>query len=240
MKILEGKRLNVITAVIMSVLIVGVIAVCFAPSKAIHISGNNTYEPYYNGNRDGNKVALTFNVYEGASVVEKILTVLKDKSAKATFFVGGCWADENIDLVKKIISLGHEIGSHGYYHKDHKILSESENLAEMQMLHTLIERETGYKVTLFAPPSGSFSVTTLKVAENLGYKTIMWSKDTIDWRDKSSKTVYNRATRNVCGGDIILMHPKEHTLNALYDILEYYQKNGLVCATVSECLRKNG
>ncbi|MBQ9781594.1 MAG: polysaccharide deacetylase family protein [Clostridia bacterium] len=236
MKILDRKRLNVITAVIISILVIGVVAVCFAPSKIVHISGSNTYEPYYNGKRDTNKVALTFNVYEGSQIVESILNVLKDNNAKATFFVGGCWADENIELIKKIISFGHEIGSHGYYHKDHKLLSESENLAEMQMLHTLIEREIGYKITLFAPPSGSFSVTTLKVAENLGYKTIMWSKDTIDWRDKSSKTVYNRATRKVCGGDIILMHPKEHTLNALNDILEYYQNNGLVCVTVSECL----
>lgn len=236
MKILEGKRLNVITAIIISFLVVGVIAVCFTPSKIVHISGSNTYEPIYNGKRDENKVALTFNVYEGSKTVEGILSVLESNNAKATFFLGGCWADENIDLIKKIISLGHEIGSHGYYHKDHAKLSESENLAEMQMLHTLIERETGYKITLFAPPSGSFSVTTLKVAEKMGYKTIMWSKDTVDWRDKSVKTVYNRATRSVCGGDIILMHPKEHTLSALPSILEYYQKNGLVAVTVSECL----
>ena len=236
MKILEGKRLNIITTMIICILIIGVVAVCFAPSKIVHISGSNTYEPIYNGKRDGNKVAITFNVYEGEKIVSEILNVLKDKKAKATFFIGGCWADENLDLVRKIIEEGHEIGSHGYYHKDHAKLNESENLAELQMLHSLIEREIGYKITLFAPPSGSFSTSTLKVAENLGYKTIMWSKDTVDWRDKLSKTVYNRATRNVCAGDIILMHPKEHTLSALPKILEYYQTRGLTAVTVSECL----
>lgn len=236
MKILEGKRLNLITAIIIACLIIGVVAVCFTPTKIVHISGSNTYEPIYNGKRDGNGVALTFNVYEGSEVVSSILSVLKSNGATATFFLGGCWADENIDLIKRIIEEGHEIGSHGYFHKDHSKLTESENLAEMKMLHTLIERELGYKITLFAPPSGSFSVTTLKVAEKMGYKTIMWSKDTIDWRDKSAKTVYNRATRNVCAGDIVLMHPKEHTLSALPSILEYYYKNGLAPKTVSECL----
>ena len=236
MKILSEKKLNIITAIILCVLAIGVAIVCFAPSKVVYISGGKAYEPIYYGDRSRETVSLAFNVYEGGEIVEGILNELNKRGAKATFFIGGCWADENIDLIKKIISLGHEIGSHGYYHKDHAKLSESENLAEMQMLHTLIERETGYKITLFAPPSGSFSVTTLKVAEKMGYKTIMWSKDTVDWRDKSVKTVYNRATRSVCGGDIILMHPKEHTLSALPSILEYYQKNGLVAVTVSECL----
>ena len=156
--------------------------------------------------------------------------------AKATFFIGGCWADDNLDTVLRIIEDGHEVGSHGYFHKDHSKLSEDENRAEMSLLHNLIKRETGYEITLFAPPSGAFSIETLKVAENLGYKTVLWSKDTIDWRDKSQKLVYNRATRNVSGGDIILMHPKEHTLSALPDILEFYKEQGLTATTVSDCI----
>ena len=44
------------------------------------------------------------------------------------------------------------------------------------------------------------------------YKVILWSIDTIDWRDKSEKIVYKRATKNISGGDLVLMHPKEHTL----------------------------
>ena len=73
----------------------------------------------------------------------------------------------------------------------------------------------------------------------MGYKTIMWSKDTIDWRDKDIKTIINRATKDVCGGDMILMHPKKHTLEALPKILDYYEKGGLTAVTVSECI-ENG
>ena len=107
----------------------------------------------------------------------------------------------------------------------------------MELLHALIKKETGVEIKYFAPPSGAFSKTTLKVAESMGYKTILWSKDTIDWRDKNATTVYNRATKNVSGGDIILMHPKEHTLKALPDILDYYEKIGLRAVCISECIQ---
>ena len=233
---ISDKKLNIITVAIILILTLGVACVCFLPNKVALISGGKPYEPIYNGNRSQNTVAITFNLYENAEIVEGILKVLNQKNAKATFFLGGCWADDNIPLVIKILEQGHEIGSHGYFHKDHAKLSESENRAELSLLHDLIKRETGYDITLFAPPSGSFSVKTLKVAQNMGYKTIMWTKDTVDWRDKSSKTVYNRATKNISGGDIVLMHPKEHTLAALPDILDYYESQGLSVVTVSECI----
>ena len=89
---------------------------------------------------------------------------------------------------------------------------------------------------LFAPPSGSFSTTTLKAAEKLGYKTIMWTKDTIDWRDSDIETLFNRATKNLSAGDFILMHPKEHTAVVLNRILNYLNKIGLKAITVSDCL----
>lgn len=239
MKKLTEKKLNVITAIILTAIVSGVIAVCFIPDDVVVISGGESYSAIYNGNRSGNVVALTINVYEGADIVESIIDVLKENDAKATFFVGGCWADDNIETVREIIESGNELGSHGYFHRDHAKLSEAENRAEMKTLHQLIKRTTGEDIKLFAPPSGSFSVTTLKVAEKLGYKTIMWSKDTIDWRDKNPKTVYSRATKNISGGDIVLMHPKKHTLEALPDILRYYAEIGLKAGTITECLAEN-
>ena len=239
MKKLSNKWINAITATILLTLAIGTAAICFIPSDAKMISGGKSYAPIYNGDRNSKNVALTFNVYEGTEIVDGILKVLKEKNAKATFFVGGCWAEKNEDALKKIIAEGHELGSHGYFHKDHSKISEERNREEMEATHGLVEHLTGYKITLFAPPSGAYSVTTLKVAENLGYKTIMWSKDTIDWRDKNAKTVYNRATKNISGGDIVLMHPKEHTLKALPDVLDYYESKGLAAVTVSECIGKN-
>lgn len=234
---LNDRKLSVITAIILVFIICGIVAVCSIPGETVVINGGKGYAPIYNGDRSKNGVALSFNVYEGTEIVEGILDVLDEKNAKATFFIGGCWADDNIDTVKKILEKGHEIGSHGYFHKDHSKLTEEQNRAEMELLHALIKKETGVEIKYFAPPSGAFSKTTLKVAESMGYKTILWSKDTIDWRDKNATTVYNRATKNVSGGDIILMHPKEHTLKALPDIHDYYEKIGLRAVAISECIQ---
>ncbi|MGN0822502.1 MAG: polysaccharide deacetylase, partial [Candidatus Gallimonas sp.] len=65
-------------------------------------------------------------------------------------------------------------------------------------------------------------------------KTIMWSKDTVDWRDKDAAVCLRRATEGVKGGDLILMHPMAHTLQALPAILDYYRAQGLRAITVGE------
>ena len=95
-------------------------------------------------------------------------------------------------------------------------------------------------MTLFAPPSGAFSKTTLQVAEQLGYKTIMWSRDTIDWRDQNVDLIVKRATSNIDGGELILMHPTKCTDLALDTVLNYYKTNGFQICTVSENINNRG
>ena len=103
MKILSPKGLNVITAIILTILTAGVICVCFIPSKVVLISGGKTYAPIYGGDRTKNNVAIMINVYENSEIVEKMLDVFQEKGAKATFFIGGCWADDNVDVLIKIL-----------------------------------------------------------------------------------------------------------------------------------------
>ena len=76
----------------------------------------------------------------------------------------------------------------------------------------------------------------IEAAESMGLKTILWSKDTVDWRDKDEETTFLRATQNAEGGDLILMHPMEHTVKALPRILDDYAAHGLRAVTVSENL----
>jgi peptidoglycan/xylan/chitin deacetylase (PgdA/CDA1 family) len=93
-------------------------------------------------------------------------------------------------------------------------------------------------MSLFAPPSGAYNQATVEIAETLGMKTVLWSKDTIDWRDKDSALVYTRATKNVKGGDFVLMHPTPHTAEALPNVLQYYERCNLRAITVSENLQQ--
>ena len=71
-------------------------------------------------------------------------------------------------------------------------------------------------------------------------KTVLWSKDTIDWRDKNASVIYTRATKNIQKGDFVLMHPMSATADALEDILKYYEAKSLPVLTVSENLKGKG
>lgn len=188
------------------------------------------------GEADSNGVCLMFNVYENTPVVYEILQILSDEGAKATFFVGGCWADDNEKCLNAIKDAGHETGNHGYFHKDHAALSLKDNEAEIARCNQITEALTGVKPTLFAPPSGAYGKNTLIAAANLNMKVILWSKDTIDWRDHNASLIFRRATKNVTAGDFILMHPTKQTAAALKDVLTYYKNHSLRAVTVSENL----
>jgi peptidoglycan/xylan/chitin deacetylase (PgdA/CDA1 family) len=229
-----NRKITVVSNLILVCLFSVVLAVSFIPQKSIPIYGGNGVEAIYHGNRGRASVSLMFNVYENTQVVNGILDLLNEKGVKATFFVGGCWADDNGEMLNQLVQNGHEIANHGYFHKDHKKLSVEENTEEIRLTGAIVKALCGVETSLFAPPSGSFSQNTLYSASKLGYKVIMWSKDTIDWRDKDSNLVYKRATNNVTNGDLILMHPKEHTLKALPKILDYFEKIGLKQVKVSQ------
>ena len=222
-----------ITNLIIITLIIGMFFLAFTSNiKSVYKA--NSVNAIYSGNTQNNNVSLMINVYWGTEFIEPMLKVLKDENVKVTFFVGGCWVAQNSELLKKMYEDGHEIGNHGYYHKDHKYLSTERNQEEIYINHKLVKEILGIDMTLFAPSSGSYNNLTLEIANNLGYKTIMWSKDTIDWRDKDSNLAYTRATKNAKSGELILMHPTEHTLKALPDIIKYYKDNNFNLTTVSE------
>ena len=100
------------------VIVLAVSLVGYFNGNAAAVSYENT-NLYYGGKTENEEVGLMFNVYEGSENVMKILDILDSEQAKATFFIGGSWADDNVDCVREIFKRGHELGSHGYFHKDH-------------------------------------------------------------------------------------------------------------------------
>ena len=235
----KAKRYGLTSNLILGLLILSVAFACLYPINRNATVGALEDKIIRKGvSADG--VSLTFNVYSDTESVYKILTTLEKHDAKATFFIGGCWADDNVECLKKIVEKGHELGNHGYFHKDHSMLSQAENVKEISLCSRFVEKATGQEITLFAPPSGAYDENTLNAVATLKMKTILWSRDTIDWRDKNPALVYTRATKNISAGEFVLMHPTEHTASALDDILNYYESCSLRAITVSENLQDGG
>lgn len=218
-------------AIALVIAIVGGFAI-FAGLKVVPTSAVSGV--YYNGDTSSNKVTLMINVYWGTEYLDDMLATLAEKDVKTTFFIGGTWAVLNEDYLNKIYQAGHEIANHGYHHKDHDKLDEQGNLNEISTTHKIIKELLGVDMTLFAPPSGAYDKLTVSCAESLGYHTIMWTRDTIDWRDHDAEVIYQRAIKKAKGGDLILMHPTEATAQALPRIIDYFQSNNFTLSTVSD------
>ena len=170
------------------------------------IANNYTYttitttamSPIYVGNTTTNKACLMINVYWGNEYISPMLKILKDNNIKTTFFIGGTWANKYPELLKDIVDNGHEIGNHGFFHKDSDKLSMQGITEEIENNHKLIKALVGIDMNLFAPPSGAYNSTTMQACEKLGYKAILLTYDTIDWRDQDSSLIISRATKKNC------------------------------------------
>ena len=232
--IFRNVILNIAICVI---LLVVVIAGFVGNNKKVSSVSNSEYNgTIYAGDKSKKNVSLMINVYWGNEHLEKMIETLKNHGIKTTFFVGGSWALENQSLLKKIKEDGHEIASHGYSHKEHGKLDFNNNLIEIQKCHNVVKEILGIDMELFAPPGGSYNKNTIKAATNLGYKTIMWTRDTIDWRDKDVSLILSRAVTGLAGGDLILMHPTACTAEALDKIINQIESQGFKLSTVSETL----
>lgn len=191
----------------------------------------------YKGSETNNRVALMVNVYWGTEYLEEMLAVLEKHKAKATFFVGKTWVEENPELLKKMYLAGHQIGNHGSYHKEHGRLGFEQNKKEIDDCTLAVKKVLGIQMNLFAPPGGSYNKFTISAAESLGYETIMWTHDTIDWRDQNADLIKMRATSETVSGDLILMHPTKETAKAFEDIVLAINGKKLTLDTVSNTIK---
>lgn len=235
---MKTKHITIITNIIIVCMLTTLMMFTLSVKTQYAFSHENN-GVVYNGNRDGNKVCLMINVYWGNEYIDDILKTLERYNVKTTFFIGGSWANKYGDILEKIASYGHEIANHGYFHKDQDKLDYDANYQEIEMCHKIVKSTIGVDMNLFAPPSGAFNNSTLQASTALGYRTIMWSLDTIDWRDQNVDLIYSRATKKVKGGDLILAHPTQMTLKALPSILDYYASHDLVATTVSDVISVN-
>lgn len=228
------KALNKVNLVIV-LMLATLVGLSLSNAKTLNVQADNRV--VYNGNIENNNVSFMINVYQGNEYVKNIMDILDIYNVKTTFFVGGSWAVKNLDLVKEIYSRGHELANHGFYHKDQDTLDFDANIQEIKLCHAVISENLGIEMNLFAPPSGAYNINTVDAATSLNYTTIMWTHDTIDWRDQDADLIFNRATKDLSNGDLILMHPTKKTAEALTNIISTAINNGFNPTTVTNCLK---
>lgn len=200
--------------------------------RAVPPPSRRHVEPVYRGSSDRPWAALAVNVDWGEEVLPAMLEKLQRHGVKATFFLTGRWAQQFPDLARRIAEEGHEIGNHGVDHYHPAELTNEELDWLVRENARLLERLTGKRTVLFAPPYGEVDGRIARVAAGAGHYTVMWSVDTIDWQRPPSDQILERVARRAGPGAIILMHPTEPTVEALPDVIDLLRRRNLTLVPV--------
>lgn len=191
--------------------------------------------PVYKGNPKKPMVSIMINVAWGNEFLPPILETLRKENVHATFFFDGSWLKKNTEMAKTIQMEGHELSNHAYSHKDMRTISRSKTVEEISKTEDLLKL-LGVKNTLFAPPSGYFNQETIQVASEFKLQTVLWTFDTIDWKNPGASRIIERLSANVEPGTLILMHPTVSSRDALPSMIRLIKKKGYTLGTVSELL----
>lgn len=193
-------------------------------------------QPIYKGNPKKPMASLMINVAWGNEYLPSILDTLRKENVHATFFLDGSWLKKNVEMAKKIQSEGHELSNHAYSHKDMRSITRSKATQEISKTEDLLKQQLGVKNTLFAPPSGYFKQETIQVASEFKLQTVLWTFDTLDWKNPGADRILGRLSTNVEPGTLILMHPTISSKEALPGMIRIIKNKGLTMGTVSELL----
>lgn len=195
---------------------------------------------FSHGERTGKRIALSFDDGPHPSFTPKILSLLDKYGIKATFFMIGCNVRSYPAVAKQVAMKGHEIGNHTYTHPHMKALSLEGLMGEVRRTEDVLRENGIQKPRLFRPPEGFRSGEQVRLLEDAGYQTIIWSLDTRDWAGKRAEDIISVVLNDVQGGDVLLFHDytsrSNTTITALEQLIPRLLKDGYEFVTVSELM----
>lgn len=198
------------------------------------------YNAAYLGDTTEKVLYLTFDAGYENGCTEKILDTLKNHNVKAAFFLVGNYIERNADLVRRMTEEGHTVGNHTMHHYDMSKLSDKAAFTkELTDLETLYRETTGKELPKFyRPPQGIYSEENLKMAQELGYKTVFWSLAYVDWKNDaqpSREEAMSKLIPRTHPGAVVLLHSTSQTNAAILDeLLTKWEAMGYRFETVEE------
>ncbi|HZG86960.1 polysaccharide deacetylase family sporulation protein PdaB [Paenibacillus sp.] len=194
----------------------------------------------YNVDTDRKVLALTFDISWGDTRAEPIIETLQQKGVKkATFFLSAPWSEAHPEIVKKIQDAGYEIGSHGHKHDNYSQMSDEEIRKQLRTAHQILTKVTGQPPKLLRLPNGDFDKRVLRIADEMGYKTIQWDTDSKDWTNPGVERIISTVVSRAHPGDIVLLHASDsakQTGEALPAIIDELRAKGYSFASVTELI----
>ncbi len=215
---------------------------CLPQVLSVSSSVNGRELPIYCVQTDKPQIALTFDAAWGNEDTAKILSILEKNQVPVTFFMTGGWVDAYPDDVKAILAAGHDLGNHSENHKNMSQLSTDEMRSELTAVHDKVKALTGYDMFLFRPPYGDYSNEVIQTAASLGYYSIQWDVDSLDWKDYGVASIIDTVTNHahLGNGSIILCHNgAKYTADALEELIATLRGKGYEFVRVSDLILRD-
>jgi peptidoglycan-N-acetylmuramic acid deacetylase len=200
---------------------------------------NGIYLDKYSSQEGIKKIYLTFDAgYENGNI-EKILDVMKSEDVKGAFFILENLINKNPQLVKRMRDEGHLICNHTTRHADLTKMTEEEILYDLSKLESRYRSLTGAEMEkIFRFPEGRYSISTLKLLSDNGYKSVFWSMAYDDWdnsRQMNTDIAKKKLLSTTHEGAILLLHPTSSTnAQILGDLIKEWKSQGYSFGSLKE------
>lgn len=186
------------------------------------------------------KIAITFDDGPNPDYTPKVLQLLSDYNAKASFFCIGKHVKKYPELLRQIHAEGHDIGNHSYTHSTTIDFKSTEGwLGELKKTDQAIFKVTGVKSMLFRPPYG---VTTPHLANAIkvtGHQVIGWNIRPFDTALGNRNLILKRVLNQVKPGAIVLLHDKhEHIEFVLEQLLPFLKKQDYEMVSINDLINE--
>lgn len=188
------------------------------------------------------KVFLTFDDGPNEPYTSRILDILKEFEAKATFFVCGKNVEYFPEVAQRILNEGHAIGNHAYSHS--RILTFTGLLRqEIERTTEIIYKTTGVRTNFFRPPWGVVAPWIKSYLKANNYKLILWDINSYDWAKAPAPVIEEIVLRKIKPDSIILLHDgknamlhsnRSQTVLALSSLIKNIKQRGFICKNINE------
>jgi peptidoglycan-N-acetylglucosamine deacetylase len=195
--------------------------------------------------RGSKKVALTYDDGPNDPYTLQLLEVLARHNVKATFFMIGQFVCQRPEIARAVLEAGHAIGNHTFSHPLLIFKSASTIRRQLADCQGAMQDALGVSATIFRPPFGGRRPEVFRIARKLGLQPIMWNVTGYDWNAKSVDEIEHKVTRQMRGGDVILLHDgghlemgtdRSHTVAVTDRIIRRYQQQGREFVTIPQMM----
>jgi peptidoglycan/xylan/chitin deacetylase (PgdA/CDA1 family) len=190
------------------------------------------------------RIALTFDDGPDAKWTPRVLDILAEAGARATFFIVGERAARASKVVRAIADAGHEVASHGWSHTSLWRCGPRRTADEVRQTHDLITALTGREPRWFRPPWGMVNAALFPILHRHRQRCVLWSIQPEGLRPIDGAAQVAHVLARAHPGAIVDLHDAEGTPRAperlcrcLPPMIDGLQRQGHALVTVSDMLR---